>query len=498
MRHIPVLTTLTAMTTQTPAGWYPDPYGSPQLRWWDGNQWTDATHPAEAAAGQAPGPQPDRSFPPQSTGPHAASAPPQAGTPPRPEQPQWGGAPGDTAQLPTPGYAPPDGGFASPGGPQQSGPQQDGPQQSGAFPGPGGPQHSGPFPGPGGPQQAGAFPGPGGPQHSGPFAGPHAHHQGGAFAGGPQQAGAFPGPGGPHQGGPFPGGPQQAGPFPGPGDLTRAEPSRPRRPPARRQEPASLDPGRCRGGHSGRRDRVRGHVPARHGSQPDRERLHFRADRHGPAAHRRADPHSHSHALAHRGPAVRGPAPQPKDGRVEDPVTGLSYDYPGDEWIVPTDNGNNPLGIVWTSGILAMSHENYDGQGSNWLGNVFTAELPEEAGYSGPASAKVAAEAVLNALEPTFYSPKHTKKIVESKAVKVSGKDAWQLSVELDFTGISKASGWKWKKERATFVIVDRGGQASGAGVHLHPGQPRFLADRPCAHVAQALVSGGHYSEVYE
>ncbi|MFB9720549.1 DUF2510 domain-containing protein [Planobispora longispora] len=446
------------MTTQTPAGWYPDPYGSPQLRWWDGNQWTDATHPAEAAAGQAPGPQPDRSFPPQSTGPHAASAPPQAGTPPRPEQPQWGGAPGDTAQLPTPGYAPPDGGFASPGGPQQSGPQQDGPQQSGAFPGPGGPQHSGPFPGPGGPQQAGAFPGPGGPQHSGPFAGPHAHHQGGAFAGGPQQAGAFPGPGGPHQGGPFPGGPQQAGPFPGPGGP--------------HQGGAFPGPGGPQPGGKSPLPWILGGVgavilvvaivfgamylldtdrnPTASGSTSAPT-----ATAQQPTAEPTPTPTPTPSPTA--APPSAGPLPQPKDGRVEDPVTGLSYDYPGDEWIVPTDNGNNPLGIVWTSGILAMSHENYDGQGSNWLGNVFTAELPEEAGYSGPASAKVAAEAVLNALEPTFYSPKHTKKIVESKAVKVSGKDAWQLSVELDFTGISKASGWKWKKERATFVIVDRG-----------------------------------------
>ncbi|MFZ3561077.1 MULTISPECIES: phospholipid scramblase-related protein [unclassified Streptomyces] len=55
------------MTTHsnTPAGWYPDPQGTPQtLRWWDGAQWTEHTHAAQAqppaqaaqapAAGQVP------------------------------------------------------------------------------------------------------------------------------------------------------------------------------------------------------------------------------------------------------------------------------------------------------------------------------------------------------------------------------------------------------------------------------------------------------------
>ncbi|MFI5660421.1 phospholipid scramblase-related protein [Streptomyces sp. NPDC051684] len=50
------------MTTHsnTPAGWYPDPQGTPQtLRWWDGAQWTGHTHAAQAqpqapAAGQVP------------------------------------------------------------------------------------------------------------------------------------------------------------------------------------------------------------------------------------------------------------------------------------------------------------------------------------------------------------------------------------------------------------------------------------------------------------
>jgi hypothetical protein len=40
------------MTTsqQTPPGWYPDPSGSGQQRYWDGNQWTDNYSPASGGA----------------------------------------------------------------------------------------------------------------------------------------------------------------------------------------------------------------------------------------------------------------------------------------------------------------------------------------------------------------------------------------------------------------------------------------------------------------
>ncbi|WP_433433291.1 DUF2510 domain-containing protein [Nonomuraea sp. CA-141351] len=110
------------MTTQTPAGWYPDPYGEPQLRWWDGNQWTDAVHaqqPGQGAPQPGSGPQPQPQ-PQPGSGPQPQSSPGWSATPANPTlqygQPTFGqsayGQPTPTAQwpgapLPGPGYGPP-------------------------------------------------------------------------------------------------------------------------------------------------------------------------------------------------------------------------------------------------------------------------------------------------------------------------------------------------------------------------------------------------------
>ncbi|MFI0710430.1 phospholipid scramblase-related protein [Streptomyces inhibens] len=81
-----------------PAGWYADPQGTPhQLRWWDGSQWTEHTHPGQQAAAPAqaqapqPGPHQAQQQPAQQQAPqHQHQAPQQQATqqPPQQQMPQ--------------------------------------------------------------------------------------------------------------------------------------------------------------------------------------------------------------------------------------------------------------------------------------------------------------------------------------------------------------------------------------------------------------------------
>lgn len=73
------------MTTQSniPAGWHPDPHGAPQLlRYWDGVNWTEHTHPVQAqapVAAQPQGAQPPTAQPHGAVPPRQQFAPQQAG-----------------------------------------------------------------------------------------------------------------------------------------------------------------------------------------------------------------------------------------------------------------------------------------------------------------------------------------------------------------------------------------------------------------------------------
>jgi hypothetical protein len=82
---------------QLPAGWYADPAGSPQLRWWDGTQWTEHLHaPTASAPAQAQLPQQARP---------GASVPGYGTTPAYGAAPGYGAPSAYGAYAPAPAYA---------------------------------------------------------------------------------------------------------------------------------------------------------------------------------------------------------------------------------------------------------------------------------------------------------------------------------------------------------------------------------------------------------
>ncbi|MFI6598175.1 DUF2510 domain-containing protein [Nonomuraea sp. NPDC050536] len=398
------------MTTQTPAGWYPDPYGSPQLRWWDGGQWTDATHPLEQPA------------------------PPEQGSGPQfPPGPSWTDHPAN----PTLTYGEPlqgQGQYGQPDHTEPSGPQ--------FTPPPGGSPYGGApltSPAPDGSPYGGAQSGPQfGPQ-SGPQSGPQFGPQSGPQQGVPQFAP-------PPQSGPQYTAPQYGAPpqYTVPGAA---------------QQPPGYGPPRR---ESNPLPWVFGGLAAlvvvglivvgaiffvnRGSGRPTADDTYVPQP---PTTGQTQEPPPST--------SVPQQLPQPQDGRITDPVAGLSY-APPSGWQVPDIadvNGTDPQAQAWSSAVQQTAQAKYNGK-SDWIGNVYTGVLNDLFPYGSSQDLQNLTGTVFIDFQK-YYDIQHTQKIVQSKAIKIGDKDAWVLQFKLDFSAESKKKGYKWNTENGAIVLMDRG-----------------------------------------
>ncbi|MBF8190653.1 hypothetical protein ITP53_34070, partial [Nonomuraea sp. K274] len=163
-----------------------------------------------------------------------------------------------------------------------------------------------------------------------------------------------------------------------------------------------------------------------------------------------------------------GELPEPANGQVTDPRTGITFTVP-EGWTVPAYdeiNGQNPAQQLWSSAVQATSHEDYQRQ-LDWVGNVFTGLLNDRYPYSGADGMGDTAKAVFTDFSRQYYEPAHESKIVEDKSMKIGDHDAWLLQFELDFTKVSEENDYKWKKESGAIVLMDRGSGETPAIVYV-------------------------------
>lgn len=407
--------------TEIPAGWYPDPYETPNLyRWWDGAQWTDDTAPmsAEQAAPQvdepvpaqpqdswqqhgAPGWEPHSEPPPWDThhGPpglddvHHAGGPPEPGPPPldpfvpRPQLPSDEDVPSARAASAGSWTPPQDAGQWTP--PQDAG-------QGQAQPEAGWGQQEAPFP-PAGPQASSADP------WGQPPAAP------------------------PDLGSPYP-------------------PPRPPQPPRKGR-------GLLIGGIAGGLALLlvvgvtvgvvvlRGRPEAAGSGSPSPSRS-------VPATQTSTGPSSPPASPAATGPRLT--------------VGPISYVQLPAPWESNDDQQFEEFDAK--KGQYQYTQRNPPGLDGGWIANVFIGSLSDQFSYGGPDDLQSTAGGLASSVEQNYYKPWKTKrKNLEQKKITVSGKQGYEIKFHLDFLNTPK--GFAAKGETVLVAVVDS--SEGGQGVYI-------------------------------
>ncbi len=154
--------------------------------------------------------------------------------------------------------------------------------------------------------------------------------------------------------------------------------------------------------------------------------------------------------------------PQPTNGRIEDPVSGLSYKFLGEPWEVSDpkvmNSPDDPTYPLFTSAYAAVSQKAFNGQeGADWMGTVAAAQLPQMLPYRGVEDLEVVTTTLLSAYEPMFYSIAHERQVIRNEAIKVGDRDAWIIEYKMDFSAEAKVKKYDFKTETGAFVLVDMG-----------------------------------------
>jgi Protein of unknown function (DUF2510) len=143
---------------------------------------------------------------------------------------------------------------------------------------------------------------------------------------------------------------------------------------------------------------------------------------------------------------------------VTDSQSGLSYSQLPSPWQASASCPLNSEVFPWTDGEDAVAGQVNGNNGQvTWYGEACSGPLPQSYGYSSTADLQNAADSLASTFENAYYSalnPNITQG--QDMSIQVSGHQAWEVTYDVSYPDAS-AQGASWDDEEAAVVVVDTG-----------------------------------------
>jgi len=147
---------------------------------------------------------------------------------------------------------------------------------------------------------------------------------------------------------------------------------------------------------------------------------------------------------------------------LTDGQTGLSYAQLASPWQPTCPGGLNSQGFSWTAGESAVAGQVNSGQ-TTWYGAACSAPLPQQYGYTGVADLANVTTTLANQFNGSYYQAlSHNYQPELSQPVQVSGHAGWEVKFLITYTNAS-GQGLSWSDEMGAVVVADSGTGAAPA-----------------------------------
>ena len=147
---------------------------------------------------------------------------------------------------------------------------------------------------------------------------------------------------------------------------------------------------------------------------------------------------------------------------LSDGQSGFSYTELASPWQPTCPSDLNNGAFTWTAGESATAGAVNGGQ-TTWYGEACSGPMPQQYGYSGVADLETVTANLASTFQNAYYGAlQHTITPEVSQPVQVSGHAGWEVTYLVSYTDAA-SQGATWADEQAAVIVADTGAGNSPA-----------------------------------